>query len=215
MDKDWSPYVVQQGDLMTKLAFRSGVEVDDIWSYDKNKDLAELRQRGNTLRPGDVLYVPPEASPPLSLSSGTKNKFKAVIPEVPIHLRLKGDGSRSYANLPFVVHGATAQGKPIEGTTTADGDITFDVPVITREVEVRIPTIGMVIPVHVGDLDPIDEPSGITQRLQGLGYLDATVPASPRSLRAAVAHFQRDNHLPETGAVDDATRDAIRAAFLS
>lgn len=208
MAKPWVPYVVQQGDHLKKLAFKYGVSADDLWGNAKNKDLAARRKTGDHLCPGDVLFVPAEPAPALPLFVGTRNKFKAKVPTTPIKMHL--DSKRPIAGKKFEVFGATAGDEPIQGTVGGDGAIEFDAPVLAREVEIRIPDLGIRIPMHIGDLDPSDEPSGIAQRLRNLGYLPPAKGELPADvLAAAVRAFQKDAGIEETGVADEKTQKAI------
>lgn len=49
-----TPYIVQQGDYLAKLAFVHGFEPDEVWNDPKNADLKKLRPDPNVLAPGDV-----------------------------------------------------------------------------------------------------------------------------------------------------------------
>jgi hypothetical protein len=91
-----------------------------------------------------------------------------------------------------------------------------EAPVHVREARVSFPAKKLVFPVLVGDMDPIDEPSGVRQRLQHLGYLlpgsetlsEDDVAARDRD---AIAAFQSKKGLPPTGTINDATRAALDA----
>jgi N-acetylmuramoyl-L-alanine amidase len=210
MDKPWVPYVVQQGDHLDGLAFRFGTDPDTLWSNPNNKDLAATRKNRDTLAPGDVLYVPGKPAPSLQLHAGIKNTFTARVPKVPIKLRVQSD--REVKGKKFEVHGAGGQ-KPLEGTVSSEGDVSFDVPVYVREVLLRIREAGIVLPLAIGALDPKDEPSGVAQRLRNLGYLPRAKDVSAETLASAIAAFQRDHRLEVTGVIDDETRDALEQAY--
>jgi hypothetical protein len=207
MAKPWVPYVVQQGDHLEKLAFRFGSDPDTVWNNAKNKDLKARRKNRDTLCAGDVLFVPGEPPPALDLQVGTTNSFEASVPKVPVKLTL-GSKKGPLAGKAFVVDGAGGA-KPIEGTTSASGEIAFEVPVSIREVTVRVPELALLLPVHVGGLDPIEERSGIVQRLSNLGYLAKTPEVPIAYVAQALRRFQRDHDLEPTGEVDAKTKDAL------
>ena len=212
MSKPWVPYVVQQGDHLDKVAFLAGAEASAIWSHEKNRDLAAKRKNRNTLYPGDVLFVPAEPAPALDLEAGTSNRFTAKVPKVPIHVKLQSK-RRALGNKKFEVWGAGGK-KPIEGTTSAEGDVTFEVPVGVREVELRVEELGLALHLSIGDLDPIEETSGVTQRLRNLAYLPASGAVSPEMLSEALAAFQRKNHLAVNGELDAETYRALEEKHL-
>jgi hypothetical protein len=89
------------------------------------------------------------------------------------------------------------------------------VPVTVRELSVRFVKRNVVYPVRVGDMDPIDEPSGVAKRLVHLGYLVDEPDEDPDAVADAVRRFQRREALPETGQVDDATKAALLRAHKS
>jgi hypothetical protein len=210
--KDWVPYVVQQGDHAIKVAFRFGLSKDALWANPKNAALGEQRKKGDLLYPGDVLYVPAEPPEPLPLTSGGPNKYSAVVPTVPLKLEL-GSPSRSLGGQPFEVHGA--EGEPIRGTTTGTGHVEVEVPVWVREVTVKLPKAGLVVPIRVGDLDPIEESSGAAQRLRNLGFMPDGHELDPAQLTAGVRAFQAAHGLEPNGELTAETQKALLDAHTS
>ncbi len=221
MAKPWKPFVVAAGDHLDQIAFRLGTTPDEIWNKPDNADLKARRKDRNMLCAGDVVMVPSEPVEGLSFSVGTSNSFKAAVPKVKVQLRLRGDEKKgngdgknaTYGNQPFVVDGAMGDG-PLEGTSEADGTVKFEVSVLVREVMLRLPKLGMRIPIAIGGLDPIDEPSGVAQRLQHLGFLPNGSP-TPAALTHAIRTFKARNGLPVDAAMDDATREAMVKAHGS
>jgi hypothetical protein len=213
MAKAWVPHVVQQGEHLRGIAFRCGVTPDAIWSHAKNDALTKQRKNRDMLCPGDLLFVPGEPPEPLTLSVGTVNAYKATVPKTPVKLHFDPKGS-PVANKAFEVHGAGGE-KPITGTVSGDGAVEFEVPVNVRWVEVTIPEAGIRTSVHVGDLDPIDEPSGVTQRLRNLGLLPLKGDVSDEAIAAAIRVLQKRKGLPVTGTLDDPTKAAVAEAHKS
>jgi hypothetical protein len=213
MGKPWVPHVVQQGEHLRGIAFRRGVTPDTIWSHPKNEALTKQRKNRDMLCPGDLLFVPGEPPEPLALSVGTVNAYQATVPKTPVKVHFDPKASE-VANKPFEVHGAGGE-KPLTGTVSGDGAVEFDVPVNVRWVEVVIPDAGIRTSIHVGDLDPIDEPSGVTQRLRNLGLLPLKGDVSDEDIAAALRTLQKRNGLPPTGTLDDPTKAAVAAAHKS
>lgn len=215
MSKQWEPYVVKQGDHLEKIAFLRGCDAETIWSNGKNTELAAKRKTGAMLLPGDIIHVPLDAPPALELAKGTSNRYTATIPTVPVavQLQLHRNGKRVSGDQPFEVHGVGP--RVVKGTSEPDGTVRFEAPILCREAEVRFPKLGVVMPVHIGGLDPVEERSGQKQRLRNLGYLPGGGEVSEAALATAVARFKRDHGLPPDGIVDDATRDALGGAHLS
>jgi hypothetical protein len=213
MPKPWVPHVVQQGEHLRGIAFRRSVTPDAIWSHPKNEALTKLRKNRDMLCPGDLLFVPGEPSEPLALAVGTVNAYRATVPKTPVKLHFDPKGS-PIANKPFEVHGAGGE-KPLTGTVSGDGQVAFDVPVNVRWVEVMVPDAGIRLSVHVGDLDPVEESSGVTQRLRNLGLLPLTGDVSEEEVTAAIRTLQQRNGLKVDGTVNDATKAALAKAHKS
>jgi hypothetical protein len=207
---DWKPHVVQQGEHLRRLAFRCGTDPESIWSNPQNADLAARRKNMDLLSPGDVVYLPTEPPPPLEVTAETTNRYQATIPTVPVKLTLAFSNG-PLANQPFDVRGMYADGEPVRGTTSAAGEVALEVPVHVREIEVRLTRIGLVVPVRVGDLDPIEERSGVVQRLRNLGHLPAYGDVDDEALTRAIRAFQKAEELDSTGELDDKTRSALEA----
>ena len=207
MPDDWRTHVVQQGEHLSDLAARFGFDANAVWQDARNDDLRSRRDNPLTLAPGDILHIPivdPEA---LSLVPKTTNRYEATIPTVSIDV-VFGDA----ADQPYVVEGLA---EPIEGTADGDGRIQLEVPITARELSLELPRLCRQHPIRIGHLDPIEESSGVRQRLQHLGFFGA-FPTSTGALpnqaeldRQAIASFQRAHDLPETGTLDPDTRDRL------
>jgi hypothetical protein len=212
------PYVIKQGDYLTKLAHTMGFDGDAVWGDGKNADLKSARKNPDMLRAGDVLYVPDEPKKKLSLTKETENKYVAKIPKVKVSVVLTEDGE-PLKDLAYKLEGL---GDDDEHQTDGEGRVTFEAPVHVREVVVHLLKKDLRIRVGVGDLDPADTPSGARMRLTSLGFYGARVEgADPHvshddaALEAAVNAFQSAEGLPVTGKLDHATREAIIAAYGS
>lgn len=205
-------YVIRPGDHLARLAVTMGFDLDTVWNHPKNADLKERRGDPHILAEGDVLFVP-DPTPPtwLPVTIGSTNTFTVQVPMVTLNLKV----GESHANSPFVVHG---HGAPVKGTVDGTGLVSCQLPCTTTQALVELPQFGIKIPVALGHLDPIDQKSGLLQRLQHLGYLprDATgdhgVSDSDMAtvLPTVLSAFQRAMGLPETCEYDDATKGALK-----
>lgn len=203
------PYVVRQGEYLAKIAHQLGFDPDSVWSDSQNEELKKKRDP-NMLQPGDVLYVPEETpKPDLSVSEGDSHDFQAHVPEIVVSLVLR-DGDGPIAGEPYVINGL---GDPVEGTTDADGGLSFTATVLAREVELVLKKRNVKYPVLIGDMDPLDESSGVKKRLEHLGYRDpdAGEEGADEELSPAVIQaFQAAHGLPVTGSLDEATLAALK-----
>ena len=211
MGRKLIPYVVRQGDSLAKLAFVQGFDADEIWGLPENAAISGLRRDPNMLRPGDILQLPVRPKEALSLTAGTTNRYVANVPRVHVHLCLRDDAGNALGNEPYEIQGL---GPARTGTSTAEGDVSFEAPVVTREVSLLLTERGITLPIRIGDLDPVEESSGVRMRLQHLGLLRAG-DHDDGALRSSVRAFQEAQGLPPTGQIDDATRTALITAHGS
>jgi hypothetical protein len=106
--------------------------------------------------------------------------------------------------------------KTIPGVTTSDGMVLHEAPPNARTGRLVVQDGGLEeeYQLDLGHLDPWDEPTGVQQRLNHLGYdcgeVDGVVgPAT----RQALTYFQEDNGLAETGELDAATTNKLKEVY--
>ena len=212
-DDAWKSHVVRQGEYLTKLAHQLGFDADAVWNHTRNADLRALRTNREILCPGDVLWVPDSPRKLVQLRIGEDNAFASSIPETQIHLTLLQRDGTPLANTAYTVQGAPGL---TDGSTDGDGKVSLTLPVHVERVLLVFES-GQQYQVAVGEMDPIEETSGVLKRLIHLGYL--TECADPTSddfeLRLALSAFQKAQGLPITGQIDDPTRHALVAAHKS
>ncbi|MFT3769479.1 MAG: peptidoglycan-binding domain-containing protein [Minicystis sp.] len=224
MGAEMRPYVVRQGDYLTKLAFVHGFDVEEVWNDPKNGEIRGLRKDHNILAPGDVVYLPVKEKEGLPIQKGVTNRYVAKVPKVPVKVRFRS-GSERLANAKFTIEG---EATPNTGTTDGDAQLELSVPAYVSEVCVVFPDLNERYKLLVGHLDPEVERSGVRARLVHLGYM---LPSAREffgydvgnygedddaaQVAAAVRAFQRDNNLPITGVVDTDTQAALAAAHGS
>lgn len=135
------------------------------------------------------------------------------MPKTKVHFTFEDDKG-PFAGEAYVVEGLGAK---VEGKTDGAGKVELEAPVHVREARIIFPAKGVAFHVNIGDMDPIDEPSGVRRRLQNLGYLQppsaalSEEDAAARD-REAITSFQRANGLEPTGKIDDATKTKLDEA---
>jgi peptidoglycan hydrolase-like protein with peptidoglycan-binding domain len=68
----------------------------------------------------------------------------------------------------------------------------------------------------LGGLDPVDTISGVQERLKSLGFYTGEASGQMDDMtKAGIAAFQASKNLSGDGAVDQPTKDALKAAFGS
>jgi len=214
-----TPYIVRQGDYLAKLAFVHGFDADEVWNDPKNEDVKKLRPDPNILAPGDIVYLPEKKEGEgLPIEKGTENSYAATVPKVSFSILLKNPDGSPIASRNYWIEGL---GETMKGTTDVDGKLSFEVPVLVRELDFHVEGDRVIRRLMFGGVDPHQETSGVRQRLSALGYgppgaLSATTPPGEPdedSLSASIRCFQSDHGLEPTGQVDDATSAALRDAF--
>ena len=210
-------YVVRRGDHLVKIATSRNLDPDAVWNHPKNDDLRKRRTSMHVLCAGDVVFLPDP--PPVkwrSLNVGSSNSFVATPKTVKISVVF------SHTGKPLAGEACTVDELPALGSLTTDGSgaLTFQAPVKLEHLTVTFPGIGAKYGLRVGHLDPIEEPSGVLQRLRNMGYTRrvpaggawrALGPESPEDaeLLQALLEFQSEQGLPQTGILDQATRDKL------
>jgi hypothetical protein len=214
------PYVIRQGDYLTKLAHQRGFDATAIWNDPKNARIRDKRTEPNLLHPGDILWIPdaPEVRR-LAVKSGSANRYVANIPKMPVEVRLQVGGA-PLAKEPYQILGLGPD--PIEGATDDDGWLKATVPVHVREIEVLLTEKDRTLRVRVGDLDPVDTLSGLKKRLTHLGFyqpsrvgIENDDVADDDALVSALKAFQSSRDIGPTGKLDDDTRKALTGAHGS
>ncbi len=165
------PYVIRQGDYLLSLARQFGFDADTVWNDPANADLRKLRPDPNILWPTDVLQIPDPNAPPAtkSLVAGTTNAFVSDVPTVSITVTFT---DASLASQAFAIQELPDLTPP---PTDASGKLTFSAPVTLQTATIVFTDAGQTFKLNIGHLDPIGTLSGVFQRLQNLGYIDADV----------------------------------------
>lgn len=198
------PYVVQQGDYLAKLAERFRFDADAVWALGANAAL-RAKRKPDQLCAGDVLHIPEKPAPAIALECGVTNSYTAAVPRAPVNLVFEVDG-KPIANEPCVVEGL---GAPLETQTDGSGALSLSVPVIVREVTVRLVKRNVVHAIRIGDMDPIEEDSGVAQRLVHLCLLVDRRKDESEAVADAIRRFQQREALRITGEANDETRAAL------
>lgn len=151
---------------------------------------------------------PPPPPPPRPPSPDRRN----IVEEDPEpDTTPRTDEARKALAYKLVIDGVTTEGQ-------TDGDGFLDCPIPAQAMTgllVLAPGTPheTEVPLHLGHLDPIDEVSGIKQRLRNLCFDcgDQTDEETP-DLEAALRAFQTKHGLSATGQIDDATRAELLKA---
>jgi hypothetical protein len=214
------PYVIRQGDYLTKIAHTMGFDAATVWNDPQNEEIRQKRPDWNILHPGDVLWVPDAPAPrKLAIRAGTSNRYVAHIPKMPVRVLIQV-GGEPLPKEPYRILGLGPD--PVEGETDDDGYVSASVPVHVREIELILTRKNRTLRLRVGDLDPVDTLTGLKKRLCHLGFYqpsrvgienqDAT---DDEALLGALKAFQADCGIEPSGRLCEATRKALDGAHGS
>lgn len=207
------PYVVKQGDYVTKLAYEMGFDADTIWQDAKNDDLRKQRPDPNILCPGDVLYVPDTPDPPppgTDLTVGATNDFTTpVAPQVTVTVKLLGSQGKPQAGKAYSVQ----ELPDLSGLQTAgDGVATFPAPVTLDTATLVLADTGETFMLRVGAMDPVDSLPGIAKRLVNLGLVSDDDDFNAEDidvgvLRVALNYLRTQQLAPASDAAPDSSAE--------
>ncbi len=214
------PYVIRQGDYITKLGHTMGFDALSVWNDPKNAGLRDRRPDPDMLHPGDLLWVPDAPDHrKLSVKAGGSNRYAAHIPKKPIDLKIQ-IGGEALPKEPYMILGLGPE--PVVGETDERGHLVTKVDVSVREIEVILTRKERTLRLRIGDLDPVDTLAGLRKRLLHLGYYQPTKVGIENqdatdgdALVSALKAFQAHEKLAVTGKLDEDTRKALHGAHGS
>ena len=212
-------HTVVQGDHLSKLAEQYGFsDYRTIWDHPENAALKSKRKDPNILLPGDTVFIPELKQRTEEKAVDQKHTFEKR--QVPLMLRL--DLVRSYdkpvADTPCDLFVDFVQ---FSLTTDGDGLVEQKIPktaqqallVVKDKVQIKgndIPVFFQV-PVRIGHLDPLDEPSGQMVRLANLGYYRLEgEDLDEDEFRSAVEEFQCEHGLAVDGICGPQTQAKLK-----
>jgi hypothetical protein len=101
-----------------------------------------------------------------------------------------------------------------EGKTDGDGGVEIPLPPNAKEGRITVhpgKPEEKTFALQLGGVDPVDEVSGVRQRLANLGFFCAPEgPADAEDLQTSLRKFQEKNSLDVTGKIDDATKSKLK-----
>ncbi len=199
-------HTVKQGEHLCRIAAQYGFpDSRTIWDDSQNAELKKLRKNPNILLPGDVVKIPEKKGKKVAIQTGQTHRFRLSTPVLKLHIAIKDFDNEPVKDADCVLE--------IEGTShkvksDAQGVVMHAIPATAEKGKLRIPHLGIEIPLKIGHLDPIEEASGWKARLINLGYYAGE--KSDLRLRYAIEEFQCDYKIKITGEFDDATKAKLK-----
>lgn len=209
-----SEYIVRQGDTTASIAYEGGLFWETIWNHDSNARLRERRDNPNVLYPGDVIFVPDRQRKEEDGETERRHRFRRLgVPEI-LRIRLLDQHDRPRSGLQYVLE---IEGIAVSGTTDEDGILEHPISPAAREGRLLLgEEVQEEYPLNLGELDPIEEITGVQARLQNLGiYLGEINGEMTEETVEAIREFQRNRHLPENGELNDETRGQLSELHIS
>jgi N-acetylmuramoyl-L-alanine amidase len=206
---------IQQGECLSTLADMYGFpDGKTIYQDGANAALRKKRPNPLVLAEGDEVVIPDLPPDERHLPTGKEHVIKIKRPKVMLNLRLQKEDGSPIAGKKYTLR---VGDDILQGTTTGGGEVTQDIPVQVTEVTLEVLATddpqGAVWTwdVQVGHLDPVEEVSGLRQRLNNLGFFSGSdlAAAADDALAYALRAFQDEQGLDVTGKPDDATRSKL------
>lgn len=199
---------VSPGDSVPSLSKDAGHFWKTVWDHPENADLKAKRKNPNVLNPGDEVFIPEIELKQVDKATDQKHKFKLKGEAVKFKLKLMMMGEPR-KNEPYTLQ---VEDKIFTGTTDGDGNLEHVVPANAKQGLLKLQGGKEVYPVRIGHLNPIDEISGVQQRLNNLGFNCGPEDGEMNDqLRAALSAFQGKYQLPQTGEPDAATKGKLES----
>src|SRR5271156_169787 len=210
-------YTVEQGDHLSSIAKDYGfTDYTVIWDHPNNADLKNKRKNPNILLPGDEVFVPDMEEKQESGATDKRHTFKVDKKTLKLRLVLEDIYEKPIAGAQCAL---LVDGQVFQLTTDGHGKLEQDIPLDAKEGVLTIrgdqtPFANEVIPIKIGHLDPIDEPSGQVGRLNNLGYSAGPLDGSDDdAFNSAVEEFQCDNGLTVDGICGPQTQSKLKQVY--
>lgn len=203
-------YVVKKGDCLSSIAKRHGFsDWRRIYNDPENAGFRRKRPNPNLIYPGDVLRIPDGEHPTYQAATGQTHVYQVTLPKTQMRLQLEVQEAHAYEiEIDGELHAGQTDGKsPIELPIRAD---------LTRAPMKLWPAssskdAATELELTFGDLDPIEELSGVQGRLANLGYFWGSVDGKPSAaFDNAVRQFQIDEKMDPSLGLEQTTRERLR-----
>ncbi len=198
-------YEVKQGDCIFSIAVEHGFFADTIWNHPNNAELKKKREDPNVLLPGDVVFVRDKQIKEVSEPTNQVYKFRCKNTPKTLSIQLKYIDT-PLKNLDYTIE---IDGQERKGKTDGEGWLKQSIAPNAKVAKVILPD-GTKYELKLGNLDPVDEITGLQGRLNSLGLYEGSVNGRmDDKTKTALAVFQLINELEVTGEADETTKDLL------
>jgi hypothetical protein len=213
-------HVVQQGETLNRIAkLYEFVRVETIYDHESNADFRKLRPDPNIIYPGDEINIPDKEKIIKMGYSGGSHSFILKRPEIEkFRVKIQNGAGTAWAGKRVTLD---VGGQSIDAPIGNDGLIEIDLPNGDEsggELKVFMnpnsdePT--HVYEVQLGNLDPVEELSGVQARCNLLGF-DCGVADGIMGgkTREGVKAFQASQSLDVDGVPGPMTKGTLKDVF--
>jgi N-acetylmuramoyl-L-alanine amidase len=216
-------HIVKQGEHVSSIAKKYGfADYRQIWDHGDNAKLKQKRKNPNVLLPGDHVVIPDRDDKQVPGATNQRHTFKMRRP--PLHLRLKMEKGYGGA-VDNIACELLVEFDLFKVTSDEEGGIEHLIPKDAQQayltvkdtlaVKGRQVPIDIRVPIKIGFLNPVEDPSGQKARLVNLGYYraadgEADEAIDEEEFAAAVEEFQCEHGLIVNGKCDDVTQAKLK-----
>jgi N-acetylmuramoyl-L-alanine amidase len=213
-----SNHTVVQGEYLSGIAKKYGFSsYKVIWDHPKNAELKKQRQNPNVIFPGDQLFIPEKGKKQVGASTAERHRFILKAENLKLRLVLEDLYEKPIDNAQCELR---IENETFSLRTDGKGKIEKDIKAGARSAVLTIkdpqtPINEIVIPIKIGDMDPVDKESGQKARLNNLGYFAGPFEGKPEDenkalFLSAVEEFQCDHGLGVDGKCGPATQAKLK-----
>ncbi len=198
---------VGRGESAISLSKKKGFFWQTVWNHGENSALKEKRKDPTLLHENDEIFFPEKQIKKVSKGTESEHSFKLKGDPCKLKLQLLKLGQpRKDENYVLEI-----EGKIIEGKTDGEGKLEHFIPSAARSGKLILKNGQETYPIKVGELNPVDNVSGIKQRLNNLGFACGSEnEKEDKKFQEAVKKFQAENKLDETGEMDSKTKSKLQ-----
>lgn len=198
---------VGAGETTMSIAKKNGFFWETIWNHPENAELKAKRKDPNVLHADDDIFIPEKKEKIVDKASEAEHTFKLKGTPAKLKIQMMKLG-KPRANEKYILK---FDNESIEGQTGGDGKIEHFIQPDTSSAQLIFKNGKEVYNLKLGNLDPLDLPSGVQQRLNNLGYdCGGEMGEIGDETKAALKEFQADNKLDASGEVDAATKAKLQ-----
>jgi N-acetylmuramoyl-L-alanine amidase len=197
---------------MSSIAKDHGYFWQTIWDDPANAELKNTRKDPNVLLPKDRVTLPPKNQKQEPGQTELRHRFMVKGQPEKLRVRILRDG-KPRKNQPYTLE---VNGSVYRGNTDPAGKIECPIPPNARRAKLEVGTPPDVdqYDLNLGEIDPIDQVSGIQGRLSSLGFDCGAVdglwgPRTEQALRA----YQKHCGFEVTGEMDERTRQRLQQDY--